>query len=186
MEEILNNQQVRPGDVTQFMHAIFSSDDEMMTFYLTLNRFINPESYLLERTAQQRLDDLASALYRNVAACNAVCSCKSISVKEVIKGFGEYMMSTFISNTNRRQSAEAVGTLVNCIMNTTKNWWQFKQMNQTTDIHLENVKYLLNRLNTKTLNTEALNIETLNTEALNTETLNTELDEEKDSETVYL
>ena len=41
MEEILDNQLVRPGDETQFMHAIFSSDDEMMTFYLTLNRFIN-------------------------------------------------------------------------------------------------------------------------------------------------
>ena len=46
MKEVLNNQQiVCPGDATQFMHAIFSSDHEMMTFYLTLNRFINPASY---------------------------------------------------------------------------------------------------------------------------------------------
>lgn len=45
MKEVLNNQQiVCPGDATQFMHAIFSSDHEMMTFYLTLNRFINPAS----------------------------------------------------------------------------------------------------------------------------------------------
>lgn len=50
MKEVLNNQQiVCPGDATQFMHAIFSSDHEMMTFYLTLNRFINPASYLVER-----------------------------------------------------------------------------------------------------------------------------------------
>ena len=34
MKEVLNNQQiVCPGDATQFMHAIFSSDHEMMTFY---------------------------------------------------------------------------------------------------------------------------------------------------------
>ena len=39
MEEVLSNQQARPGDATQLMHAIFSSDDEMMAFYLTLNRF---------------------------------------------------------------------------------------------------------------------------------------------------
>ena len=36
MREVLNNQQiVCPGDATQFMHAIFSSDHEMMTFYLS-------------------------------------------------------------------------------------------------------------------------------------------------------
>ena len=46
MEEVLSNQQARPGDATQLMHVIFSSDDEMMSFYLTLNRFMNPESYL--------------------------------------------------------------------------------------------------------------------------------------------
>ena len=44
MEEVLSNQQARPGDATQLMHVIFSSDDEMMSFYLTLNRFMNPES----------------------------------------------------------------------------------------------------------------------------------------------
>lgn len=39
MEEVLSNQEARPGDTTQLMHAIFSSDDEMMSFYLTLNCF---------------------------------------------------------------------------------------------------------------------------------------------------
>ena len=37
MEEVLSNQEARQGDATQLMHAIFSSDDEMMSFYLTLN-----------------------------------------------------------------------------------------------------------------------------------------------------
>lgn len=32
MEEVLSNQEARPGDATQLMHAIFSSDDEMMSF----------------------------------------------------------------------------------------------------------------------------------------------------------
>ena len=44
MEEVLSNQQARPGDATQLMHVIFSSDDEMMSFYLTLNRFMNLSS----------------------------------------------------------------------------------------------------------------------------------------------
>ena len=63
MKEVLSNQQARPGDATQLMHAIFSSDDEMMSFYLTLNRFMNPESYLVERTDRKRLEDLANTLY---------------------------------------------------------------------------------------------------------------------------
>ena len=84
MREVLNNQQiVCPGDATQFMHAIFSSDHEMMTFYLTLNRFINPASYLVERSDRQRLEDLENVLFGNVAAFEAVHHFKKISVKDV-------------------------------------------------------------------------------------------------------
>ena len=94
MKEVLNNQQiVCPGDATQFMHAIFSSDHEMMTFYLTLNRFINPASYLVERSDRQRLEDLENVLFGNVAAFEAVHHFKKISVKDVIKGFGMHMMN---------------------------------------------------------------------------------------------
>ena len=85
MEEVLSNQQARPGDATQLMHVIFSSDDEMMSFYLTLNRFMNSESYLVERTDRKRLEDLASTLCSNVAAFEAIRNYKSISVKEVIR-----------------------------------------------------------------------------------------------------
>ena len=67
MEEVLSNQEARPGDATQLMHAIFSSDDEMMSFYLTLNCFMNPESYLVERTDRKRLEDFC-LLYTSDAA----------------------------------------------------------------------------------------------------------------------
>ena len=154
MEEVLSNQEARPGDTTQLMHAIFSSDDEMMSFYLTLNCFMNPESYLVERTDRKRLEDLANTLYSNVAAFEAIRTYKSISVKEVIRGFGAHMMNTQISNANRFQSADAVGTLMNCILNTTKNSWQFKKMDRNNDIHLQNVRYLLNRLDAAESNEE--------------------------------
>ena len=109
MKEVLNNQQiVCPGDATQFMHAIFSSDHEMMTFYLTLNRFINPASYLVERSDRQRLEDLENVLFGNVAAFEAVHHFKKISVKDVIKGFGMHMMNMQVSNTNRMQSANII------------------------------------------------------------------------------
>lgn len=72
----------------------------------------------------------------------------------MIRGFGAHMMNTLISNTNRFQSADAVGTLMNCILNTTKNSWQFKKMDRNNDIHLQNVRYLLNRLDAAESNEE--------------------------------
>ena len=87
-------------------------------------------------------------------AFEAIRNYKSISVKEVIRGFGAHMMNTLISNTNRFQSADAVGTLMNCILNTTKNSWQFKKMDRNNDIHLQNVRYLLNRLDAAESNEE--------------------------------
>jgi len=101
MEEVLNNQQVRPGNATQFMHFAFSSDEEMMNFYLTLNRLINPESYLVESTDRERLKKLADVLFHNVEAFHAIRNYKNVSVREVIKGFGVHMMNTAISNTHR-------------------------------------------------------------------------------------
>lgn len=149
MKEILDNQLVRPGDETQFMHAIFSSDDEMMAFYLTLSRLIKPSSHLVERTDKKRLEDLAGAFYSNAEALDVIRDYKSISIKEVIKGFGMHMMNTQISNAKRLQSADAIGTLVNVVMDTTKNSWQFKKMSQVNCIHLENVRYLLDKLKTE-------------------------------------
>ena len=137
MEEVLNNQQVRPGDATQFMRSIFSSDAEMMTFYLTFSRFVNPDSYLVQCTDQKRLEDLANVLRSNVVAFNAIHSYKSISVKEVIKGFGMYMMSIHISNANRQQGADAVGSLINCVIDITKNSWQFRKMSRSNIIPVE-------------------------------------------------
>ena len=149
MEEILNNEQVRPGDETQLMHVVFSSDDEMMSFYLTLYRLMNPDSFLVQSTDKKRLEDLAKRFYKWIPAFDAVDNYKSISIKEVIKGFGMNMMNTNVSNSNRLRSAESVGDLMDCVLNTTKNIGQFKQMYRINILHLENIKYLLKKLRAK-------------------------------------
>lgn len=149
MEENLNNQQVRPGDRTQLMHVVFSSDEEMMAFYLTLYRLIYPGSYLVQCTDQQMLENLKNTLYKNVLAFEVVNDYKAVSIKEVIKGFGMNMMNTGISNSNRLQSADMVGNLMNCILGTTKNIGQFGHMSRINYLHIENVTYLLKRLKEK-------------------------------------
>ena len=149
MEEILNNEQVRPGDETQLMHIVFSSDDEMMAFYLTFYRLLNPDSFLVQSTDKKMLEDLAKRFYKWIPAFEAVDNYKSVSVKEVIKGFGMNMMNTQVSNSNRVRNAESVGEFMDCVLDTTKNMSQFKQMFRINAIHLENVKYLLKKLRAK-------------------------------------
>ena len=89
---------------------------------------------------------MVDILCHNVEAFYAIRHYQHISVREVIKGFGVHMMNTAVSNTHRMQSADAVGILMNCVVNTTKNSWQFKKMDRINSIHIENVKYLLDRL----------------------------------------
>ena len=50
MEEFLSNQQARPGMRRNSCTLSFHPMVEMTSFYLTLNCFMNPESYLVERT----------------------------------------------------------------------------------------------------------------------------------------
>lgn len=161
MEEFSSNQQVRPGDATQLMNVIFSSDEEMIAFYLTLNRLVNPESNLVERSDQRKLEDLYYLLHNNITAFEAIGSYKTINVKEAIKGFGMLMMNTAISNSHRLLSADAVGNLINCIMNTTKNSCQFKRMSRTNHLHPENIKYLLDRMKVDTGEEKASDVSSL-------------------------
>ena len=66
MEAILNKEQVRPGDETQFMHAAFTSEEEMMSFYLILNRFVNQSTYFMQRPDVERLEDSNTSLIISV------------------------------------------------------------------------------------------------------------------------
>lgn len=159
MEELINNQQVRPGDATQFMHVIFSSNEEMLAFYLTLSRITDPSSYLVERSDKRRLEDLAAILQGNIFAFDAVRSFKHAKMKDVIRGFGMHMMNTNISNRNRLLSAESVDMLMDSIVNTTQNSWQFVRMNYVNNAHYTNVKYLLKWMETES--NEAKQCETL-------------------------
>ena len=61
-----------------------------------------------------------------------------------------YGFSISFSNANRQQGADAVGRLINCVIDTTKNSWQFRKMSRANYIHLENVLYLLSRLEAET------------------------------------
>ena len=62
MEATLNNGQFRPGNETPFMYTAFASEGEMLGFYLSLNRFVNPVTYCVQGTDMERLDNLLHTL----------------------------------------------------------------------------------------------------------------------------
>lgn len=149
MEENLNNQQVRPWDETQLMHAIFSSDDEMMSFYLIYYRLLNPSADLVQRSDKKMLEDLEGSLYKNIVAFESVNSCKLVGAKDIVRGLGMQMVNTAVSCAARLKYSEAVSVLMDCVLNMANNGSCFKHMPRMNALHLENVKYLLKKLKEK-------------------------------------
>lgn len=90
MEAMLMKEQVRPGDETQFMHAVFTSEEEMLTFYLTLNRFANPVSYFMQREDVERLENLQQTFGKFQHFTNLFSSYEARGIKlsdEVLAGY---------------------------------------------------------------------------------------------------
>ncbi|WP_300700398.1 hypothetical protein [Bacteroides sp.] len=146
MEAILNKEQVRPGDETQFMHAAFTSDEEMMTFYLTLNRLVNPVTYFMQRTDVERLTNLLRMLGKFQHFTDLFDVHQSMGIKVLTEGFGLYMMQQTVSKKERLLAAEHVGYQTRFFMDIMKESAYAKIMTKILCSHIENVKYLLAQL----------------------------------------
>lgn len=147
MREVLNNQQiVCPGTQHNSCMPFFfrSWNDDLLSYAQSFYKSIQLFGGTLGSAKTGRFRECS---FGNVAAFEAVHHFKKISVKDVIKGFGMHMMNMQVSNANRMQSANIMGSFIDCIIDTTKNSWQYKQMYRVNHLHLENVRYLLNRLN---------------------------------------
>lgn len=149
MEAILNNEQVRPGDETQFMHAVFTSEEEMMNFYLTLNCFVSPGTCLVQRSDSYRLKKLLGTLGRFQYFVDLFGDYHSLGVKQLIEGFGLYMTQTSISNSERKRTAENIGYQMKFLLDIIKESGSAKLLAKIFRLHIENVKYLLEKLEEK-------------------------------------
>ncbi len=143
MEAILDNEQVRPGDETQFMHAIFTSDEEMMTFYLTLNRFVNMGTYFVQRPDVERLENLLVALGKFQYFVDLLGSYHTLGVRQLIEGFGLYIAQPHLSSKSRRCTGENIGYQVKFLLDIMKESGNARLLANIFRTHIENVKYLL-------------------------------------------
>lgn len=149
MEAILNNEQVRPGDETMFMHAVFTSDEEMKNFYLTLDRFVNPTTYFVQQSEVERLGNLFRMFGKYQYFTNLFASYGSMGVRQLIEGYGLYMMKPSLSNKERRHAAENVGYQIRFWVDTVRECGIAKSMADSYRLHVENVRYLLEKMGKK-------------------------------------
>ena len=149
MKAILNTEQVRPGDETMFMHAAFISEEEMMNFYLILNRFVNQSTYFMERPPLERLENLRLTLGKFQRFTNLFSTYQSMGIKPLIEGFGLYMMQQNISNRERKLAAEHVAYQMRFLLGVAKDIEQVSTLSHIIASHIQNVKYLLEKLGQK-------------------------------------
>lgn len=105
----------------------------MMRFYLTFYRLMNPTIGLEQITDKKKLEDLENVFYKKAQAFAGLDKYKSISIKEVIKGFGIYMTNVNISHAERLKNTVAISDLMDCVLNTTKNIGLFKHLSRMND-----------------------------------------------------
>lgn len=139
-------EQVRPGDETQFMHAIFTSEEEMMTFYLTLNRFVNMGSYLVQRSDAERLENLLYSLGKLQHFTNLFRRYHSDGVKQLLEGFGLQMMQVSLSNKERKLTATNVAFQMKFLVDIMKESYSTTLLDKIYRTHIQNVKYLLKKM----------------------------------------
>lgn len=145
MEAILNNEQVRPGDETMFMHAAFTSEEEMRSFYLILNRFVNPTTYFMQRGETERLENLRHTLGKFQRFTSIFSTYQSMGVKPLVEGFGLYMMQP-LPNRERKLAAEHVAYQARFLLDIAKDIDQAKSLSHILASHIQNVKYLLEKI----------------------------------------
>ena len=146
MEATLNNGQFRPGNETPFMYTAFASEGEMLGFYLSLNRFVNPVTYCVQGTDMERLDNLLHTLGKFQLFMGRFGTYQSLGIKPLIEGFGLYMMQQNISNRERKLAAEHVGYQMKFLMDMTKEIEQARSMSHILCSHIANVKYLIAKI----------------------------------------
>lgn len=128
------------------MHAIFTSEEEMMTFYLTLNRFVNMGSYLVQRSDAERLENLLYSLGKIQHFTNFFRKYNSDGVKQLVEGFGLHMMQTTYSNREHRLAATNVAFQMKFLVDIMKESNFTTLLDKIYRTHIENVKYLLKKM----------------------------------------
>ena len=148
MEENLSNQQKGIDDAPDAMYNAFESDEEMLKFYLTMNRFVNPITYNLEKTALERLEDLHKTLAMFSELTGPIGTHSYDGVDNMIKGFGLYMTRSEISINSRYEKSNLAAYHFQFLFHLAENRAYAKRLSSMYRSHICQVNYLIRKLET--------------------------------------
>lgn len=146
MEENLSNRQRRIDNAPDAMQNAFESDEEMLKFYLTMNRFANPLTYNLEKTALERLNDLHKTLAMFAGLTGPVGTHSYDGLDNVVKGFGLYMMRSEISMSNRYEKSTLFANHLQFLFHLATNRAYAKRLSGIYNSHICKINYLIRKL----------------------------------------
>lgn len=152
MEENLSNSQAVLGNSPDAMHNAFKSDEEMLNFYLTLNRFINPVTYYMEKTVLERLNDLHQMLVIFADFTGPIGTHTYRGVDNIVKGFGSLMIRADLSAKDRYKRNELAGYHFQLLFDVAANKVYAKRLSSIYMMHIHHVNYLIRKLEAEVAN----------------------------------
>lgn len=103
----------------------------------------------MERPPLERLENLRLTLGKFQRFTNLFSTYQSMGIKPLIEGFGLYMMQQNISNRERKLAAEHVAYQMRFLLDVAKDIEQVSTLSHIIASHIQNVKYLLEKLGQK-------------------------------------
>lgn len=146
MEENLSNPQAVIDNAPDAMHNAFESEEEMLKFYLTMNRFVNPLTYNMEKTALERLNDLHKSLAAFSDFTGPVGTYSFDGVDNMVRGFGLYLMRTDISINTRYQKNSLFAYQLQFFLHLAANRAYAKKLSGIYRSHICKINYLIRKL----------------------------------------
>ena len=146
MEAKLHTPQVPPGDENQFMHAVFASDEEMLHFYLIMNRFMTPVTYFMQGTDLEHLEDLRRVLGQHGAFLHPLEKHPFYGINQLIQGFSLFMMRDDLLEQTRMAKAQEVASHFQFVVQIAARVVSARQMAHSIHSHIQNVDYLIEKM----------------------------------------
>lgn len=160
MEENLSNQQAVIDNAPDAMHNAFESDEEMLKFYLTMNRFMNPLTYNMEKTTLERLNDLHKTLTQFADFTGPIGTHCYDGIDNIVRGFGLYMMRNDLSMNNRYEKNSLFAHQIQFLFHLAANKSHAKRLSGIYHSHICKVNYLIRKFETEAINSHETQTET--------------------------
>lgn len=148
MKENSSNQQAVCKKEFEAVRNAFHSDEEMLKFYLTLNRFLNPTTYETEQPALQRLYDLHTTLSSFFQFTGPIGTHSFSGMDNIMKGYGLFMMHNELSIKKRYEYNSLYANHIQFFFHLATNHLYAKKLSSIYQSHIKRVNYLIKKLET--------------------------------------